>query len=117
MWLLTCSLVLHAHQLVYTIAAVQNVQQYIYRGEWGVKHNGNRSICLPTCSSVCPILQRDDLSSEQRKVLEVLERTFSCYITEDPAAVSLKEKLDEAEARLAQARNTMNLGYTDPATG
>lgn len=57
------------------------------------------------------------MSSDQRKVLQVLERTFSCYITEDPAAIGLKEKLNDSEAKLAQARNTMNLGYTDPDTG
>eukprot|EP00878_Enallax_costatus_P001069 GHUV01001206.1.p1 GENE.GHUV01001206.1~~GHUV01001206.1.p1 ORF type:complete len:671 (+),score=225.42 GHUV01001206.1:78-2090(+) len=62
-------------------------------------------------------LQRSDLSAEQRKVLQVLERTFKCYITEDPAAGSLKEKLNDAEAKLAQARNTMNLGYTDVESG
>lgn len=50
-------------------------------------------------------------------MLQVLERTFKCYITEDPAAVRLKEKLNDAEAKLAQGRNTMQLGYTDPATG
>jgi hypothetical protein len=62
-------------------------------------------------------VQRSDLSEEQRKVLAVLERTFNCYITEDPAASSLKEKLNEAEAKLAAARNTMQLGYTDPESG
>jgi hypothetical protein len=61
--------------------------------------------------------QRDDLSAEQRKVLEVLARTFSTYITEDPAAADLKERLNESEAALATARNKMKLGYTDPQTG
>jgi hypothetical protein len=50
-------------------------------------------------------------------VLGVLERTFKCYITEDASASSLKEKLNEAEAKLAAARNTMQLGHTDPETG
>jgi len=50
-------------------------------------------------------------------VLEVMQRTFATYITEDPTAVSLKEKLNEAEAALAAARNKMKLGYTDPKTG
>lgn len=63
-----------------------------------------------------PLPQRGDLSEEQRKVLSVLERTFNCYITEDPVAVQLKEKLNEAEAKLAASRNTMKLGYTDPDT-
>lgn len=38
-------------------------------------------------------------------------------ITADPAAVALKEGLNEAEAALAGARNKMKLGYTDPKTG
>lgn len=67
--------------------------------------------------SVCLCAQREDLSAEQRKVLEVLARTFSTYITEDPAAAALKEKLNESEAALAAARNKMKLGYTDPNTG
>jgi hypothetical protein len=46
-----------------------------------------------------------------------MERTFKCYITEDPVAVSLKEKLNDAEAKLAADRNKMELGYTDPKTG
>lgn len=62
-------------------------------------------------------LQRGDLSEEQRKVLGVLERTFGCYITEDPAAAALKARLNEAEAALAEARNTMQLGYSDPESG
>lgn len=33
-----------------------------------------------------------------------MERTFLCYITEDPAAKALKEKLNTMEAELAQAR-------------
>lgn len=63
------------------------------------------------------LLQRPDLSAEQRKVLRVMEHTFATYITEDPAAAGLKEKLNGAEAALAAARNGMALGYTDPATG
>eukprot|EP00879_Flechtneria_rotunda_P031515 GHRR01034434.1.p1 GENE.GHRR01034434.1~~GHRR01034434.1.p1 ORF type:complete len:600 (+),score=162.71 GHRR01034434.1:561-2360(+) len=63
------------------------------------------------------LLQRSDLSPDQHKVLGVLERTFKCYITEDPAASQLKESLNEQEAKLAAARNTMKLGYTDPETG
>ena len=31
-------------------------------------------------------LQADGLSEEQRKVLAIMEKTFSCYITEDPKA-------------------------------
>lgn len=62
-------------------------------------------------------LKRDDLSEQQRKVLEVMRRTFATYITDQPEAVALKERLNEAEAALAGARNKMKLGYTDPKTG
>ena len=62
-------------------------------------------------------LQRDDLSAEQRSVLEVMQRTFATYITEKDEAVALKKKLNESEAALAGARNKMELGYTDPKTG
>jgi hypothetical protein len=46
-----------------------------------------------------------------------LRRDTRCAPAEDPAAVSLKERLNEAEAALAAARNKMKLGYTDPKTG
>lgn len=47
----------------------------------------------------------------------MMRRTFATYITDQPEAVTLKEKLNEAEAALAGARNKMKLGYTDPQTG
>jgi hypothetical protein len=31
-------------------------------------------------------VQDPELSAEQRQVLTIMERTFKCYITEDPAA-------------------------------
>eukprot|EP00983_Pelagomonas_calceolata_P012816 410078-Pelagomonas_calceolata.AAC.2 len=50
-----------------------------------------------------------------------MEKTFKCYITEDPKAKAravicksqreLKEKLNKLEADLASARNGMALGY------
>ncbi|GIL49198.1 hypothetical protein Vafri_5347 [Volvox africanus] len=57
------------------------------------------------------------LTSAQERVLKIMERTFKCYITEDPKAAALKEKINNLEAALAQSRNQMSLGYTDPATG
>eukprot|EP00877_Chromochloris_zofingiensis_P006150 jgi/Chrzof1/1789/Cz10g21060.t1 len=62
-------------------------------------------------------LQRADLSADQRKVLAIMERTFKTYITEDQTAIELKEKLNQLEAKLAENRNKMNLGYTDPVSG
>eukprot|EP00197_Chlamydomonas_leiostraca_P012787 CAMPEP_0202859018 /NCGR_PEP_ID=MMETSP1391-20130828/1317_1 /ASSEMBLY_ACC=CAM_ASM_000867 /TAXON_ID=1034604 /ORGANISM="Chlamydomonas leiostraca, Strain SAG 11-49" /LENGTH=626 /DNA_ID=CAMNT_0049538015 /DNA_START=77 /DNA_END=1957 /DNA_ORIENTATION=- len=57
------------------------------------------------------------LTPEQEGVLRIMEKTFKCYITEDPRAKALKEQLNELEAALAGARNTMALGYKDPAAG
>ncbi|KAG2444565.1 hypothetical protein HXX76_001310 [Chlamydomonas incerta] len=57
------------------------------------------------------------LTAEQEKVLRIMERTFGCYILEEPAAAALKEKINSLEAGLSQSRNTMSLGYTDPASG
>lgn len=57
------------------------------------------------------------LSGEQESVLRIMERTFKCYITEDPRAKELKERLNSLEAELAAARNTMALGYKDPVDG
>lgn len=61
--------------------------------------------------------KRPGVTPEQSKVLSIMERTFGCYITEDPRAAELKEKLNSLEAELAQSRNKMSLGIKDPATG
>lgn len=52
----------------------------------------------------CFLLQRADLSADQRKVLAIMERTFKTYITEDQTAIELKEKLNQLEAKLAENR-------------
>jgi len=57
------------------------------------------------------------LSEEEAGVLAIMEKTFKCYIIEDPKAKELKEKLNTLEAELSAARNTMTLGYKDPTTG
>lgn len=46
-----------------------------------------------------------------------MEKTFGCYITEQPEARALKERLNTLEAELAKERNAMALGYADPAAG
>jgi len=61
-------------------------------------------------------LKAEGLTPQQEKVLKIMEKTFASYMIEDPKASALKDKLNSIEAELAQARNTMNLGYTDPAT-
>ncbi|KAJ3174967.1 hypothetical protein HK101_010792 [Irineochytrium annulatum] len=62
-------------------------------------------------------LDRKDLSKEHKKTLELFERTFTCYIIEDKAALDLRSRINELEAELADARNSMKLGYVDPASG
>ncbi|KAL3147698.1 hypothetical protein ABBQ32_002443 [Trebouxia sp. C0010 RCD-2024] len=62
-------------------------------------------------------LQDTKLSPELRKTLEIMQKTFLCYITEDPQATAMKEKLNQLEADLGEWRNQMELGYHDPKTG
>ncbi|GLC57208.1 hypothetical protein PLESTB_001198900 [Pleodorina starrii] len=57
------------------------------------------------------------LTPDQEQVLRIMERTFKCYIMEDPKAAALKEKINSLEAALSQARNQMALGYQDPVSG
>ena len=42
------------------------------------------------------------LSLPTPQVLRIMERTFGCYILEDPAAAALKEKINSLEAGLSQ---------------
>lgn len=62
-------------------------------------------------------LQDPQLTSQLKKTLEIMQKTFLCYITEDPKATAMKEKLNQLEADLGQHRNQMALGYTDPESG
>jgi hypothetical protein len=60
---------------------------------------------------VCEALKATD-NEEERKVLGIMEKTFKCYITEDPKAKELKERLNNVECELAQATRTqLNLGF------
>lgn len=52
------------------------------------------------------------ISEEQMKVLKIFEKTFLCYIIEDPNAKKIKVETMELEANLAQSRNFLALGYT-----
>eukprot|EP00891_Asterochloris_glomerata_P001220 jgi/Astpho2/1220/Aster-07071 len=63
------------------------------------------------------LLKTPDLTPAQRHVLSVFDKTFACYITEDPEAREIKERLNQLEADLAQWRNKMQLGYKDPKSG
>jgi oligoendopeptidase F len=57
-------------------------------------------------------LLKGDLTAEERKTLNCFERTFKCYIIQDPKAKEIKSKIDKLEAELEQARKHMKLGYT-----
>ena len=46
------------------------------------------------------------------KVLKIFEKTFLCYIIEDPNAKKIKNETMELEANLAKSRNFLTLGYT-----
>ncbi|KAI9206249.1 oligoendopeptidase [Polychytrium aggregatum] len=56
-------------------------------------------------------LKLADLSKEDEKTLKIFERTFLCYIIEDPEALALRDQIGVLEAELATARNNMELGY------
>lgn len=58
-----------------------------------------------------------DATEDERIVLKCFEKTFQCYIVEDPAALAMKEEAAQLEADLAQSRNTLALGYTCPTSG
>eukprot|EP00238_Polyblepharides_amylifera_P000408 CAMPEP_0196573684 /NCGR_PEP_ID=MMETSP1081-20130531/3543_1 /TAXON_ID=36882 /ORGANISM="Pyramimonas amylifera, Strain CCMP720" /LENGTH=627 /DNA_ID=CAMNT_0041891487 /DNA_START=175 /DNA_END=2058 /DNA_ORIENTATION=+ len=64
---------------------------------------------------------RDQMSAaptpDQLKVLQIMEKTFLCYIMESEEAERLAEKCTGMEDSLSAARNKMALGYTDPHTG
>jgi hypothetical protein len=65
---------------------------------------------------VAVLLERTDLSEPQRRVLEVMKRTFDTYISPSAEAAALKAKLNELEAELSGKRNSMKLGLTKPST-
>lgn len=58
-------------------------------------------------------LQDSQLTPQLKKTLEIMQKTFLCYITEDPKATAVKEKLNNLEAELQQWRNQMALGWMD----
>lgn len=58
-----------------------------------------------------------DITPDQTKILKIFERTLMCNIIEDPAARELRETINRLESELAEDRNRMDLGYTDPESG
>lgn len=70
---------------------------------------GNKEVL----DKVREMMQRSGLTASQQSTLKCFETTLSCYIIEDPAALALRETIARLEAELSQARNKMDLGYTD----
>ncbi len=56
-------------------------------------------------------------TDDERLALEGWLRTFEAHVIESAEARRLMEEIVEDEARLAQARDQMTLGYVDPAKG
>ena len=56
-------------------------------------------------------------SDEQRKTLQIFEKTLGCYIMESAQALSHREAATALESEIEAARNQMKLGYDDPSTG
>ena len=52
------------------------------------------------------------LSPEERKTLQLFERTFGCYIMESSDAKALRTEATTIEGSLEDARNKMTLGAT-----
>ena len=57
-------------------------------------------------------LASSDLTDEERKTLKMFERTFGCYIMENPEGLVLREQCMKIEGTLEAARNKMKLGAT-----
>ncbi|KAI9337274.1 oligoendopeptidase [Obelidium mucronatum] len=62
-------------------------------------------------------LARPDLTADERKTLLIFQRTFKCYIITNPEGVTLREELNALEAKLAEDRRAMKLGYVNPENG
>lgn len=70
-----------------------------------------------TLKEVRELLKDPNLTVDQRRTLEIMEKTFKCYITEGDKIKALKEDLISKESALSAKRNALTTGYTDPATG
>ena len=63
------------------------------------------------------LIASGNATAEQLKVLHCFSRTFGCYQMADAEAVRLRAQGTAVEDKLNAERNTMTLGYKDPATG
>ena len=59
------------------------------------------------------LLESNEATSEERVVLEQIEKTLKCYIVESDEATALRESAIGKENELQAARNKQELGYTD----
>jgi hypothetical protein len=105
-----------------------------FRAVWGTKMNLSGPFSTPQLSETKQAMESflgdaarlataeaflaseaEDLTSSERTVLECFVRTFQCYQTADPAAVSLRAQGTALENALNDARNkTFKLGYLNP---
>eukprot|EP00998_Keelungia_sp_KM082_P007964 NODE_414_length_1972_cov_64.067751_g407_i0.p1 GENE.NODE_414_length_1972_cov_64.067751_g407_i0~~NODE_414_length_1972_cov_64.067751_g407_i0.p1 ORF type:complete len:644 (+),score=174.10 NODE_414_length_1972_cov_64.067751_g407_i0:29-1933(+) len=60
--------------------------------------------------------QKPDLTDADKHVLNIMEKTFQCYLIEDRAAKALRDDTTRLETELEESRGNMDLGYTDPKT-
>jgi len=58
------------------------------------------------------LLKEEGLSADESKTLNMLERTFGCYIMESAEARTLRADATAIEGKLESSRNTMTLGAT-----
>jgi len=54
-------------------------------------------------------------SEDQKKVLRIFDRTFSCYLMSSEEATKLRERITQLEGDLEAKRNKMALGFQDPS--
>lgn len=66
----------------------------------------------PSLERVQQLLARPDATDTQRRVLDVMRRTFETCVCPSADAAGIKEKLNTLEAALASKRNAMALGMT-----
>ncbi|KAI8830928.1 oligoendopeptidase [Chytriomyces cf. hyalinus JEL632] len=64
-------------------------------------------------TKVQTLLGEPNLSTDQTKTLKIFERTFKCYIITDAEGLAMREQLNALEAKLAEDRRGMKLGYTN----
>ncbi|KAJ4458927.1 putative oligoendopeptidase f [Paratrimastix pyriformis] len=62
-------------------------------------------------NTVRQALAQENVPPHQRAVLEMMEKTFKCYLIENPEAEAIQKQLIELETELEAKRGAMRLGY------